>query len=182
MARVGPLSCIVLAVAGLANPALAAETTERQEGLDAERGHVLLRGAATYRRLFDIPIYAGTVDLGVGAFNAAGGSYFLLGLLRGRTHAGLGVTQLSVGYRGDFHTGRLLFGLSITASHVWIGRVTRGGTIDSFAFGGAIFGGWDLMRHHQSALTLELELAVDAPIGHDVTLVWGPELGVAYRF
>jgi hypothetical protein len=148
----------------------------------APEGNALVRGGATYRHLFDIPVYGAEAGLAIGSFDASGGTYFLLHGLYGRTQAGLGVGQLGAGFRGEARLSRVSLGGQLSFGPLWVARATKSGALSSWGIEGTLVLGCDLFGDERGALALELELAVDAVGGRDATVFWGPGLALSYRF
>jgi hypothetical protein len=167
---------LVLASSLRALPARAADPrSEKREA--SSKGHVLLHVGATYRHVYDIPIYGEEFGACFGKWSERGSDCADLSLLIGRTRAGLLVTGVSFGYRADFTRGPVYVGILPRIGTLGFGRVTNGGRIAATGISLAAFYGVQLYRGRNSALALEAAFNLDL---YDA-LIWGPTLAFVSR-
>jgi hypothetical protein len=145
-----------------------------------------LRAGATYRRLYDVPIYAGEFGVAFGGWDERGSDFVTLDLiLPGRTENGLAVSGGSIGYRGDWPVSKLRLGFSAAFEVLTVHRITTDSGMSTGGFALSVFAGYDLYRGRGSALAVDLAFNVDPMLDtketDDATVVWGPTLGLAYR-
>jgi hypothetical protein len=164
--------------------ALAQENTGRPDDPEPS-GAWQLRAGATYRRLYDVPIYAGTFGAAFGGWDERGGDYVFVDLLLpGRTEYGLAFSGGAVGYRSDWQFSRARVGFSAALAVMSVERATKDEKMSGGGFAISGFAGYDVLRTPGSVLAVDLVLNLD-PIfggeGSDAALVWGPTLGVSYR-
>jgi hypothetical protein len=160
-------------------PAAAFAQTRRAQHSE---GYVLARAAATYRRVWDIPVYAMEGEVGLGWGTNQARRAFGIQLLRGRTQAGLAAWGLDFVFQHEWGiVDGLWGGFSAELGALWFNRATGDGSVAAGGIGGALRLGYDFVR--EDGLRLGPEIAFDAIgyIGNTSVLVWGPTAGVRLR-
>jgi hypothetical protein len=140
------------------------------------------RAGGTYRRLYDIPVYAGELGAAVGAWDREDGDYFSLDfILPGWTENGLSVAGVSAGYRADWRISRTRVGFNVGLQTWRIQRVTDDRAITGTGLALSAFIGYDVLRTSGSAWSIDGALNLDPFIGNDSVLLWGPTVGLSCR-
>ena len=154
----------------------------RYQELDAEpqpdQGAMLLDVGATYRRIYDIPVYGMEFELCGGHWTERGGDFLCGQGFVGRTAAGLTSGGVALRYRADFAIGPLFLGVAPGIGGLWFKRKTKPGSIGGGGLVLAVLGGARVFHSYASALDVELWLNADLY----PQPVWGPSLRAAYRF
>jgi len=165
--------CVALAPAeGFAQPQRA----------EPREGYVLARAAATYRRVWDIPVYALEAELGLGWGTEEVRRAFGAQFLHGRTQAGLPAWGVDFVFQHEWGIGDALWcGFSAELGTLWFNRATGDGSVAGGGIGGALRLGYDFVRG--DGIRLGPEIAFDAMeyVSNTSVLVWGPTVGFRLR-
>jgi len=138
---------------------------------------------ATYRRLYDIPVYGLDFGIAIGKWDADGrGRFFAIDGVWARSENGLGVRAVYLGYRADYAFPPFLLGFTAGPGFVLVERFTV--SADLLSFGIQAAGHWalGLWRTPRTLLSLEARINTDWLPRVDQTLFWGPSLELALRF
>jgi hypothetical protein len=139
------------------------------------------RLGATYRRIYDIPVYGGEPGLCIGSWDRAGTGCLNLSLFWGRTEAGLEARALGARYRLDRPVAGSYAGAEAGLGMLWFIRATNGESLSSATLMLAPLLGLTLLRSDSDELGVEATFSLDLAFGADVALFWGPALYLTYR-
>jgi hypothetical protein len=173
------MSVVIVAAGVVVAPASALAQTQHAK---RSEGYVLARAAATYRRVWDIPVYAVEGEVGLGWGTEDVRRAFGVQLLHGRTDAGLVTWGLDFVFQHESGIGDGAWcGFSAELGSLWFNRATGDGSVAAGGIGGALRLGYDFLR--EGGVRLGPELALDAMeyISNSSVLVWGPTAGVRLR-
>jgi hypothetical protein len=171
-----------LAIPAAAQPADRAASSN-SPGKQARRSGVAqFRAGATYRRLYDIPIFAGEFGAALGSWDERRGKYLAVNFIApGRTENGLSLWGVSAGLRANWQLSDVRLGLHAGLEYLEVDRATYRSTLASLGFALAGFVGWDFLHSEAGVVGVDLALNADPFFGHDTALFWGPTLGLHYR-
>jgi hypothetical protein len=172
---------VVACLATLATRAHADPDVAKDPPTGDTREHVQARVAVVgeYRSLYDLAVLGGGVVLSLGKDGDKSGQINLR-IAEGRTLGGLHVLDIGLGGSAEFIlTGGLFIGTGGGMALFGVERATDGSEI--LSFGPELYGrvGYQFARRDAPFLTLDFGCALE---GSNWTPVWGPTLGLGYRF
>lgn len=168
-----------------AAPASAEETSPAQSAVEPDSTvSGMLSVTPQFRRLYDIPVHAIELGVGVSGHDAAdrpAHAYVAAHLLFGETSAGLAVVRGALDAVVDFRLGRFAHaGCVAGVGYLAVSRATRG-SMTNLTLVGELFVGPEL-RFADVALSLDAALLADYVPGTDHALLWGAGAAVRGRF
>ena len=149
-----------------------------------EHGRYVMKAAvgAAYRRLYEIPIVGGDIQLGFGAQWHEVAIYGTIGALYGSTQHGLLTRAYEIGFSVELREGRFGLGAALRSSYMYFIRATDGTAVDSTGIGVAPFVSFDVLPFDGHALYVNAKVNLDSFGGKPTTFVWGPTLSLGIRY
>jgi hypothetical protein len=146
-----------------------------------------LEAAATFDRIYDIPIRGGEGTIGIGfEFSDPLSIDAYLSVFYGAQETGLSALHVRLGTEVMARIGRFRIGGGVTSGILSLAVATGGANNNNTTFGLLAKASLDLAQwgtRRESALFLEAKFDADVVLGWDATpMMWGPTFGAGLRF
>jgi hypothetical protein len=161
---------------------LVVASTALQARAESDEGHVQVRAGATYRRLYDIPVYGVDFGAALGHWDAKHARYVSLDGFIGRTEYGLHVNGAFLDYRTDWTLGRVHLGYALGPGLLVVETDTNSGSRRSMAVKSSLLLGYELASLGSSVVSIDGSFDFDGVLGDDFTFLWGPTIATSWRF
>jgi hypothetical protein len=158
-----------------ASPPQTAQVPPHPERSTSLKGAV----AASYQRIYDVPIFAGGITFGVGPRKRDRTLFLVVDLDHGVTERGLTTWDGRMLFSPEWSFDRLRLGFGVGAGYFQIARVTNSGNLSSFTLlCGELHASVDLVDTSDSGAFF---LAAAFHVDSHFPAVWGPTASLGFR-